>query len=147
MPILFSFLFYVLLQCIFSLSISIPFKVQNFTTNKDNKVLISGFLYKDLLVKLKIGEPKQNIQLSACLGEYTTFLIPKDTDGYNGGTYNKELSRTYKNLTKEETYIFQTFSQGICSTENIEIEESNIQINGLEFWPQNKILYLRSSMK
>ena len=132
MSISLSYLFLVLLKYISSLNISIPFKVQNFKNGKSNR-LISEHLYKDLLVKLQIGEPKQNIQLSACLGEFTTFVISKDADGYKGGTYNKSLSTTYKNLTKEESYTFQTFSEGIKSIENITIEDSNIQINDLEF--------------
>ena len=80
-----------------------------------------------------MGDPNQNIQLSACLGEFTTFVISKDSDGYKGGTYNKNLSRIYKNLAKEERYTFQTFSKGINSIENITIEDSNFQINDLEF--------------
>ena len=132
MSISLYYLFFVLLKYISSLNISIPFKIQNFNTDKNNR-LISKHLYKDLLVKLQIGEPKQNIQLSACLGEFTTFVISKDADGYKGGTYNKALSTTYKNLTKQESYTFQTFSEGINSIENITIEDSNIQINDLEF--------------
>lgn len=132
MSISLSYLFLVLLKYISSLNISIPFKVQNFKNGKSNR-LISEHLYKDLLVKLQIGDPKQNIQLSACLGEFTTFVISKDAGGYKGGTYNKSLSTTYKNLTKEESYTFQTFSEGIKSIENITIEDSNIQINDLEF--------------
>ena len=132
MSISLYYLFFVLLKYISSLNISIPFKIQNFNTDKNNR-LISKHLYKDLLVKLQIGEPKQNIQLSACLGEFTTFVISKDADGYKGGTYNKTLSTTYKNLTKQESYTFQTFSEGINSIENITIEDSNIQINDLEF--------------
>ena len=133
-----SYLFLVLLKNISSLHISIPFKVQNFSTNKDN-ILINRHLYKDLIVKLQIGEPKQNIQLSACLGEFTTFVIAKDADGYQGGTYNKSLSRTYKNITKEDSYTFQTFSQGTISKESITIEDYNIQINDLEFVLANEI--------
>lgn len=132
MSISLSYLFLVLLKYISSLNISIPFKVQNFKNGNSNR-LISGYLYKDLLVKLQIGDPKQNIQLSACLGEFTTFVISKDADGYKDGTYNKSLSTTYKNLTKEEGYTFQTFSEGIKSIENITITDSNIQINDLEF--------------
>jgi hypothetical protein len=132
MSISLSYLFFVLLKYISSLNISIPFKVQNFTSDKEDR-LISRYLYKDLLVKLQIGDPKQNIQLSACLGEFTTFVISKDAEGYKGGTYNKTLSRTYKNINKEEDYTFQTFSGGINSIERITIEDSNFQINDLEF--------------
>jgi len=132
MSITLSYLFFVLLKYISSLNISIPFKIQNFDTSKENK-LISRYLYKDLLVKLQIGEPKQNIQLSACLGEFTTFVISKGTDGYKEATYNKTLSSSYKNISKEASYTFQTFSKGIKSKENIAIEDSNIQINDLEF--------------
>ena len=132
----FIFLFYLLLLLLNNINssyISIPFKVQKYIHGKQSS-LLSQYLYKDLLVKLKIGNPTQEIQLSACLGEFTTFVISKGAKGYEGGTYNKNLSNTYSSLfNKTTSYIFQTFSEGINSKENFLTENPTTEIKGLEF--------------
>ena len=126
-------LFLLLLKNINSSYISIPFKVQKYINGKQSD-LLSQYLYKDILVKFKIGEPAQEIQLSACLGESTTFVISKDAKGFEGGTYNRNISTTYLSLYNEpQKYIFQVFSEGINSKENFMTDNLLFEIKDLEF--------------
>ena len=124
MKFLFSlFAIFVLLKKYNFSKITIPFKVQNYSINKNSKSskIINDFIYKDIIVNLTIGNPAQKIQLSPCLGEYTTFIISKNSLGFEGGTYNKSLSKTYRSLENNgepQYYIFQTFSEGIKSKGN-----------------------------
>ena len=113
--------------------IKIPFIVENYNKVK-NPQIIDKYLYKDIIVKLYAGTPEQEVQLSACLGEYTTFIISKDAEGYDYGIYNKNKSNTFKVLENEnpEFYIFQTFSEGIKSKDNIRIKNYD-KIDNYEF--------------
>lgn len=119
-------------------NITIPFQIQNYNINVNNEKgnIIDNYLYKDISVNLSIGNPPQFIQLSPCLGEYTTFIISKDAKGYEGGIYNKNNSFSYKSLfinEEPEFYIFQTFSEGIKSSENLIFGKDSIEVNNLEF--------------
>ncbi len=139
MKFFFSFYFFFILLKIIKLNkITIPFKAQNYDINKNSKYpnIINNYLYKDIVVNISIGNPPQNIQLSPCLGEYTTFVISKDADGYKGGTYEKNLSSSYISLLQEdkpEFFTFQTFSEGIQSKEIFTIENGQTKINDFEF--------------
>ena len=139
MTLFFSLNILFLFKIIYSSYISIPFEVQNFKNEKNTKI-INNYIYKDILVKFLVGNPPQKVQLSACLGEFTTFIISKDARGFEGGTYNKNLSDTYSSLSESQYYIFQTFSEGITSKENFIIEQSNNEINGLEFMLVNDVV-------
>ena len=89
-----------------SSNISIPFKVQDYIYG-DKDSLILKYIYKDILVKFLVGSPPQNVHLSACLGEYSTFIIPKNIDEFNDATYMSNLSHTYKALSSEpESFLF-----------------------------------------
>ena len=131
------FLFF-LFEITKSSNLFIPFKVQNLNISQNEKMLVN-YIYKDIFVNLLIGNPPQKIKLSPCLGEYTTFVLSYDTEGFEGGTYNKNLSNSYKSLIEgdePEYYIFQTFSLGIKSLEKFIIGEKEtyeIEINNLEF--------------
>ena len=135
---IFCFPFYfllLLLKFIKSSNLVIPFKVQNYNISKSSK-LIDNYIYKDIFVNLLIGNPPQKIKLSPCLGEYTTFVVSYDTEGFEGGTYNKNLSESYKPLIDSEEpefYIFQTFSLGIKSKEKFIIGKNETEINNFEF--------------
>lgn len=139
MKFLFSlFTIFILLKKFKFSKITIPFKVQNYSINKNSKSsqIINDYIYKDIIVNLTIGNPAQKIQLSPCLGEYTTFIISKDSDGFEGGTYNKSLSKTYRSLENNgdpQYYTFQTFSEGIKSKDNFLLEKGEAKINDLEF--------------
>ena len=131
-----------LLQEIKSEYISIPFKVQNYNYSKKSKYynLINNYLYKDIKVSFLVGNPPQTISLSACLKEFSTFIISKDAKGIHEGIYNKNISNTYMSLSKNnENYAFQVFSEGINSKDNFQIEKSKIKINDLEFILATKI--------
>ena len=62
------------IRIITSLYISIPFNVKNFSPDSISGIT-SKYYYKDIQINLHVGTPKQSILLSACLGEYTTFII------------------------------------------------------------------------
>ena len=139
MALFFSLNTLFLLKIISSSYISIPFEVQNYKYEKITKI-INNYIYKDIFVKFLVGNPPQKVQLSACLGEFTTFIISKDANGFERGTYNKNLSDTYSSLSESTYYTFQTFSEGITSKENFIIEKSNNAINGLEFMLVNDVV-------
>ena len=125
-------LLFISLNIINSSYISIPFEVQNFKFENIPKI-INNHIYKDILVKFLVGSPPQTVQLSACLGEFTTFIISNNAKGYSGGTYNKSQSNTYSSLSENNFYTFQTFSEGITSKDNFLIEKTKSEIKDLEF--------------
>lgn len=132
MSLIIKFLFF-LLKLINSKYISIPFIVQQFNHKKETS-LIKNYIYKDILISFLIGTPEQKINISACLGEYTTFIIPIDGIGFEGATYNKNISKSFSSYTeKPDFYLFQLFNKGIHSKDNFIIEKSQIRINNLEF--------------
>ena len=112
--------------------IKIPFKIQDYTYGNEDTIILK-YIYKDILVKFLIGTPLQNVQLSANLGEYSTFIIPKNYDEFEGATYNNNLSQTYKALSEPETFLFQLYSSAVKSKDNFIIEGTNTKINELVF--------------
>ena len=112
--------------------INIPFKIQDYTYGNEDAIILK-YIYKDILVKFLIGTPLQNVQLSANLGEYSTFIIPKNYDEFEGATYNNNLSQTYKALSEPETFLFQLYSSAVKSKDNFIIEGTNTKINELVF--------------
>lgn len=91
------------------------------------------YMYKNIQTTFLVGTPEQEIQLSACLGEYTTFIIQKNSKGYNETKFNKSISNSFSSFTeKPEQYLFQIFNKGIHSKDNFNIEKRTI-INNLEF--------------
>ena len=136
------FLSILLLKDIKSNYISIPFIVQNYNFSKKAKYfnLINNYLYRDIKINFLVGNPPQKISLSACLKEFSTFIISKDAKGFNEGLYNKNISNTYTSLSKNnEKYAFQVFSEGIISKDNFKIEKPKMKINDLEFILATKI--------
>ena len=116
-----------------SSNISIPFKVQDYIYG-DKDSLILKYIYKDILVKFLVGSPPQNVHLSACLGEYSTFIIPKNIDEFDDATYMSNISHTYKALSSEpESFLFQLYDSAIKSKDDFVIEGTNITINNLVF--------------
>ena len=116
-----------------SIYISLPFKIQNFNYEKETS-LIKNYIYKDIQTTFLVGTPAQKITISACLGEYTTFILSHDAKGFNGSIYNKEISKSFTSYTeKPEFYFFQIFNKGIDSLDNFYIEKSKTKINNLEF--------------
>ena len=130
--ILVLYFIFLLVMYINTSYITIPFKVQDFTWN-DSEELIMKYIYKDILVKFIVGDPPQNVDLSACLGEYSTFIVSKNAEGYEGSTFNSNISQTYKALSSSEMFYFQTFSEAIKSKDDFTIESNNIKINDLIF--------------
>ena len=127
-----SFIISTILYFIKSLYIEIPFKVQNFTY-ENRKELILKYLYKDILVTFQVGNPPQNVNLSACLGEYSTFIIAKDAYGYMDSTFNKDDSNTYEKIAEPEQFYYQTYREGIKSKDIFKIAGTNTIINKLLF--------------
>ena len=112
--------------------IKIPFKIKDYTYGNEDAIILK-YIYKDILVKFLVGIPLQNVQLSANLGEYSTFIIPKNYDEFEGATYNNNLSQTYKALSETETFLFQLYSSAVKSKDNFIIEGTNTKINELVF--------------
>ena len=133
MPALFSsFILCTILYFTNSLYIEIPFKVQNFTY-EDRKQLILKYIYKDILVSFLVGNPPQSVNLSACLGEYSTFIIANDAYGYMDATFDKSISRTYKEIGEPEQFYYQTYREAIKSTDDFKIPGTKTTINNLKF--------------
>lgn len=133
--LLLLYFIFILFRIFKSSNLVIPFKVQIYNVSKSSK-LLDNYIYKDIFINLLIGNPPQKIKLSPCLGEYTTFILSYDTEGFEGGTYNKNLSNSYESLIESEEpefYIFQTFSLGIKAKESFIIGNNETEINNLEF--------------
>ena len=73
------------------------------------KILIHKYIYKDILVTFLVGEPPQEVNISACLGEYSTFIIANDAYGYMDSTFDKTKSKTYKQYAEPEQFYYQTY--------------------------------------
>ena len=125
-------IFSIILNIINSKYISIPFKVKNFTYEND-KQLIKKYIYKDILVNFLVGEPPQEVSISACLGEYSTFIIANDAYGYMDSTFDKTKSTSYKKISEPEPFYYQTYREGIKSTDHFVIAGTNINITDLKF--------------
>ena len=105
----FNYCYLILLINIISLSYSkliIPFKVQNYEHPKGKL----NYFYKNIKINLSVGTPPQQITLSACLGEYNTFIIGKYCKNFEG-IYNENISDTYK-FIKNETFVFEMYDEG-----------------------------------
>ena len=136
MYLIIYFLFF-LIKYINSKYISIPFKVEIFHHQKETS-LIKNYLYKNIQTSFLVGS--QKIKISACLGEYTTFIVPKDAKGFEGATYNKNISESFYSFTdKPEIYLFQIFNKGIHSKENFIIEKPKLEVKNLEFMLANEV--------
>ena len=120
MQIFFSILI-IYFSSIYSLKyITIPFQVQKYNYKDDKKGLLHDYLYKDIIVNLSFGTPKQNISLLAGMGEYSTYIVSNKVEDFEGAKFDKELSNTY--FTSEvinEIYYYQTFSEAYPSKETI----------------------------
>ena len=131
--ILALYIFIVVLNFINSKNIIIPFKVQNYTYGDGDKIILK-YLYKDVLVNFLVGFPPQKINLSACLGEYSTFIATKEVEEFKEDTFNSNISKTYKAINKvPDSFFFQTYRKAIKSKDNWFIEKNNIAINNLSF--------------
>ena len=120
--------------CIFinTTYINIPFKIQDYTYGNEDTIILK-YIYKDILVKFLVGTPPQNVQLSANLGEYSTFIIPKNLEEFDDATYNTNISKTYKPLSESESFYFKLYSSAIKSKDDFIIEGTNTKINDLVF--------------
>ena len=63
-------------------------------------------IYKDIIIKFLIGTPYQIVNLSACLGEYSTFIIDKNASGYNTSSFDSNKPKTYEAINSESNHIF-----------------------------------------
>ena len=127
--IFYSFLFFI----INTAYINIPFIIQDYTYGNEDAIILK-YIYKDILVKFLVGSPSQSVQLSANLGEYSTFIIPKNIEDFDDATYNSDLSHTYKALTSTpETFLFQLYRSALKSQDDFIIEGTNTKINNFVF--------------
>ena len=140
MGIFFSVLI-IYFNSIYSLKyITIPFQVQKYNYLDDKKGLLHDYLYKDIIVNLSFGTPKQNIPLLAGMGEYSTYIVSNKAEDFTGGKFDKELSNTYYTSEEiNEVYSYQTFSEAYPSKETIYLENPEAQIKNYEFFLVTKI--------
>ena len=128
------------LNLIFSLKyIIIPFQVQKYDYKDDRNGLLHEYLYKDIMINLSVGTPKQSIPLLAGMGEYSTYIVSNEASDLKG-KFDKELSQTYYTSEEiNEIYSYQTFSEAFPSKETIYLENPETQINNYEFFLVTKI--------
>ena len=138
---LFIFLFLIFLNVAYSLKyITIPFKVQKFDYKEDKNGLLREYLYKDIIINLSFGTPKQTIPLLAGMGEYSTYIVSNTAEDLEGAKFDKKLSNSY--YTSEainEIYSYQTFSEAYPSNETLHLENPNIKIKNYEFFLVTKV--------
>ena len=99
------YIFFIVLNFINVSYITIPFKVQDYTYGDGDKIVLK-YLYKDIFVKFLVGSPPQKIHLSACLGEYSTFIASKEVEEFDEATFNKNISQTYEAINQEPDSFF-----------------------------------------
>ena len=119
MPYIFiSYIFYIILFFINSAYVTIPFEIQDYISNNDNEKILLKYLYKDILIKFLVGTPYQTVNLSACLGEYSTFIVDKNASGYNTSSFNSSESKTYEAINSSKSYFFRAYSEAIKSKDD-----------------------------
>ena len=119
--------------------ITIPFTVQKYDYKDDKNGLLHEYLYKDILINLTLGNPKQKIPLLVGMGEYSTYIVSDKAEDYEG-MFKKELSTSY--LTSEkinEIYNYQTFNKAYPSKESIHLNDPDIEIKNYEFFLVTKV--------
>ena len=120
--------------------ITIPFEVQKYDYKDDKTGLLHEYIYKDIIVNLSFGTPKQTIPLLAGMGEYSTYIVSNQAVDLTGAKFDKKLSETYYSSEEiNEVYSYQTFSEAFPSSETIYIENPEIKINNYEFFLVTKI--------
>ena len=138
--IFFLFLF-IFFNSVFSLKyITIPFKVQKYDYKDDKNGLLHEYLYKDIMVNISLGTPKQTIPLLAGMGEYSTFIVANTATDLEGGQYDRELSNSY--FTSEEVneiYSYQAFNEAFPSKETLYFDNPEIQIKNYQFFLVTKV--------
>ena len=128
-------------QCFLPLKfITIPFKIRKFIYEDDKNGLLKNFLYKDILVNLSFGNPKQEIPLSIGMGEYSTFIISKDAPDIKGAIYDKDNSNTYYTPNQiNEIYEYQIFHEAYPSYDSLYIDNPEVEIKNYEFFLVTKL--------
>jgi len=120
--------------------ITIPFTVQKFDYKDDKNGLLHEYLYKDILVNLSFGTPKQTVPLLAGMGEYSTYIVSNKADDLEESKFNKDLSSSYYTSEKiNEIYSYQTFNQAYPSKETIHLDNPEIEIKDYEFFLVTKV--------
>ena len=134
-------LFILSINSVYSLRyLTIPFKVQKYDYKEDKNGLLHEYLYKDIIVNLSFGTPKQTIPLLAGMGEYSTYIVSSQASDLKGAKFDNKLSNTYYTSEKvNEIYDYQTFSEAFPSKETIHLENPNIQIKNYEFFLVTKV--------
>ena len=129
------------LSFIYSLKyIVIPFEVQKYDYKDDKNGLLHYHLYKDILVNLSFGTPKQNIPLLAGMGEYSTYIVSNKASDSPGAKFDKELSKSYYTSEEiNEIYSYQTFSEAFPSKDTMYLDNPKIQVKDYEFFLVTKI--------
>ena len=127
------YLFYTILYFINTSHIKIPFKIQDYTYGEGENLILK-YIYKDIFTKFLVGSPPQEVHLSLSFGEYSTFIISKNTDDFEGATFDFNLSKTYSAISSEPiSFYFQSYTTAIKSKDNFIIKGTDIQINDLTF--------------
>ena len=99
--LLFFLILIINLSSIYSLKyITIPFQVQKYDYQYDKNGLLHEHLYKDIIINLSFGTPKQNIPLLAGMGEYSSYIVSNKASDLSGAKFDKESSNSY--FTSEE---------------------------------------------
>ena len=101
-------------------TILLPLERQNYNL-KDEKDFVN-YITRPLISKIKLGNPKQEIELTIQFKENPFFL-----KSYNSsGTYNENKSSTFKKSSEEFEFIRETlFTDGIISKENFYFKDYN----------------------
>ena len=120
--------------------ITIPFQVKKFDYKEDKKGLLHDYLYKDILVNLSFGTPKQTVPLLAGMGEYSTYIVSKEATDLEGAIFDKKISTSYfSNFEINQIYSYQTFSHAFPSRETFHLDYPEIQVDDYEFFLVTKV--------
>ena len=138
---IFIFLLLIYFNEVLSLKyIIIPFQVKNFDYKEDKNGLLHNHLYKDIIVNLSFGTPKQVVPLLAGMGEFSTYIVSNQAKDLEGGKFDEKLSNTYYTPEEiNEIYSYQTFSEAFPSSDILNLDYPEIKVKNFEFFLVTKV--------
>ena len=119
-----------------SSEIIIQFKRKWSNDFSNEKKIINNLMINDLITKIKIGTPPQEINLSLHFKDFITYILGNECIT-ECPKFNEKNSKTHLIIKKNIIYSYSGFEEGSISNETINIGDNNI--NNFQFILANKL--------
>ena len=119
-----------------SSEIKIQFKRKWINDFSNEKKIINNLMINDLITKIKIGTPPQEINLSLHFKDFITYILGNECIT-ECPKFNEKNSKTHLIIKKNIIYSYSGFEEGSISNETINIGDNNI--NNFQFILANKL--------